>query len=56
MVWRKPRAVSSASDPSVPLTAQVPRPEVVEERKKNETKKMAEDGSVYELVCGLAPL
>ena len=34
MVWRKPRAVSSASDPSVPLTAQVPRPEVVEERKK----------------------
>lgn len=57
MVWRKPRAVSSASDPSVPLTAQVPRPEVVEERKTTfETKKMAEDGSVYELVCGLAPL
>jgi hypothetical protein len=41
----------------VPLTAQVPRPEVVEERKTTfETKKMAEDGSVYELVCGLAPL
>ena len=39
MVWRKPRAVSSASDPSVPLTAQVPRPEVVEERKKMKQKK-----------------
>ncbi len=26
IVWRKPRAVSSAVDPSVPLTSHVPRP------------------------------
>ena len=53
MVWRKPRAVSSASDPSVPLTAQVPRPEVLAKcakiffceikNKWNQKSKMMED-------------